>query len=119
MNSKAPECTGLWLYSAPMSHTSRGRPAIVGLEALTKASDATHPHRNGNGTTTSHSLPWKVAAVIPCFNRRQDLELLFKDVSRQDLRPVDGRPIMLWCVVVDNASTEPLSTIPVPPGVVV
>src|SRR5438128_2544857 len=124
--------TELGLYCAPMSQTTRGRPAIVGLEALTTAADA-HPHTNGsvngqdrqehqNGSrpVVSHAQgpAWKIAAVVPCFNRRQDLQLLLKDVSRQDLRPVDGRPIKLWLVVVDNASSEALSTVAVPPGVV-
>src|SRR4051812_5755083 len=107
-----------------MTHaTTRTRPAIVGLEALTTAA---HPAgTNGtyaghvNGTCGDGPRPWKVAAVIPCFNRRQDLQLLLKDVARQDLRSIDGRPIMLWCVVVDNASTEPLSTIEVPQGITV
>src|ERR1051325_7218421 len=102
--------------------TTRIRPAIVGLEALTTAQDAAAALKsNGtNGPAPHGSIrPWKVAAVIPCFNRRDDLQLILKDVARQDLRPVDGRPIQLWCVVVDNASTQPLSTINVPAGVMV
>jgi GT2 family glycosyltransferase len=97
-----------------MSHsTTRSRPAIVGLEALTKSGGL-----NGvNGSSDNNPvIPWKVAVVIPCFNRRSDLELILRDVARQDLRPVDGRPIRLWCVVVDNASTEPLHSVPTPPG---
>src|ERR1051325_3664608 len=102
--------------------TTRIRPAIVGLEALTTGQDAAAALKsNGtNGPAPHGSIrPWKVAAVIPCFNRRDDLQLILKDVARQDLRPVDGRPIQLWCVVVDNASTQPLSTINVPAGVMV
>ncbi len=78
---------------------------VVGLEALTPLADAA----NLNGTHPHKTRSVKVAAVIPCFNRRQDLEILLRDVSRLDLKRID-----LWCVVVDNASTEPLSTIPVP-----
>ncbi len=92
----------------------RSRPAVVGLEALTNA--------NGRHTTTQtypDSRPWKVAAVVPCFNRRQDLAVLLQDVARQNLRPVSGRPIELWLTVVDNASTEPLSTLPIPDGLIV
>ncbi|MDX2130882.1 MAG: glycosyltransferase family 2 protein [Planctomycetota bacterium] len=81
---------------------------VVGLEALTPLS-ADSARRNGTHPHTSR--PVTVAAVIPCFNRRDDLTLLLRDVARLDLRGID-----LWCVVVDNASTEPLSTIRVPPG---
>jgi GT2 family glycosyltransferase len=100
--------------------TTRIRPAIVGLEVLTtEAESAATAHTNGscNGSANPGVRPWKVAAVIPCFNRRGDLQLLLNDVAGQDLRPVDGRPIELWCVVVDNASTEPLATMAVPAGV--
>src|SRR5690242_12430763 len=102
--------------------TTRSRPAIVGLEALTGANGAAKPiHNNGslNGSSAGDARPWKVAAIIPCFNRRADLQLLLADVARQDSRPVDGRPIQLWCVIVDNASTEPLASIRVPEGVTV
>ncbi len=99
--------------------TTRSRPAIVGLEALTRPADPATVHKT-NGSVHASGLaatPWKVAAVIPCFNRMADLQLLLKDVARQDLRPVEGREIQLWCVVVDNASTRPLSTIEPPAGV--
>lgn len=87
-----------------MTHNgSSHKPAVLGLEALTSAG---LPASNGQ-----HRPLRKVAAVIPCFNRRQDLEILLQDISRQDLRGID-----LWCVVVDNASTQPLSTIVVPDG---
>src|SRR3954464_9986669 len=103
--------------------TTQSRPAIVGLEALTGANGSAKPiHNNGshNGSATAGGgggRPWKVAAVIPCFNRRADLQLLLSDVARQDLRPIDGRLIQLWCVIVDNASTEPLASIRPPHGV--
>jgi GT2 family glycosyltransferase len=35
------------------------------------------------------------------------------------VRPVDGRPLQVWCVIVDNASTQPLASIRVPHGVAV
>jgi len=54
---------------------------------------------------------WKVAVVMPCFNRRADCEKLLKDLAQQKLPN-----IRLWGVVVDNASTEPLSTMQVPAG---
>ncbi|HYE60806.1 MAG TPA: glycosyltransferase family 2 protein [Phycisphaerales bacterium] len=99
----------------------RSRPAVVGLEALTAGANGTHAiHTNGSHAThTPHGRPWKVAAIVPCFNRRSDLVLLLKDVARQDLRPVKGRPIQLWLTVVDNASTDPLSTISIPDGLTV
>lgn len=103
--------------SQPPAHTFSSKPAILGLETLTPASNG---HANGsqapsNGTghggSEPNPRPWKVAAIIPCFNRRSDLEILLRDVARQTL---DG--IELWCLVVDNASTQPLSTVPVPAG---
>jgi GT2 family glycosyltransferase len=56
--------------------------------------------------------PWRVAAVVPGYNRREDLEKLFLDVSRLNLRGIE-----LWCVLVDNNSSQPLSTIRVPENV--
>lgn len=53
----------------------------------------------------------KVAALIPCFNRRDDLELILKDIAAQ-VAP----GVTLWCVVVDNGSKIPLSSVPVPRG---
>jgi GT2 family glycosyltransferase len=85
---------------------SPAKPAIVGIEALTPVAKA----KPGlNGLTRKDGRPWRVAAVIPCFNRRADLEVLMGDIARQHMPGIE-----LWCVVVDNASTEPLSTIRVP-----
>ncbi|MFO0856501.1 MAG: glycosyltransferase [Phycisphaerales bacterium] len=61
---------------------------------------------------TRRSEPWRVAVVIPGYNRREDLEKLFKDLGR-----LDTRGITLWCVLVDNNSPQPLSTISVPANV--
>src|ERR1051326_7566005 len=98
--------------------TTLSRPAIVGIEALTKAAGPVGPEPHTNGFHHGPApRPWKVAAIIPCFNRRADLQVLLRDVARQDLRPIDGRPIQLWCVIVDNASAEPLATMQVPEGV--
>lgn len=62
--------------------------------------------------------PLRVAAVSPCFNRRRDIECILSDLRFLDLSagPTHA-PIDLTFIVVDNASTEPLSTIPVPPEV--
>lgn len=96
------------------------RPAVVGLEALTSPNGSHAVHSNGHRPQAPHGArPWKVAAVVPCFNRRQDLAVLLQDVARQDLRLVEGRPIQLWLTVVDNASTDPLSTLPIPDGLTV
>lgn len=84
------------------------KPAIVGIEALTPTKGSGIAL---NGLKRSDARPWRVAAVIPCFNRGKDLELLLEDIARQHLPDID-----LWCVVVDNASTTPLSTIRVPSG---
>jgi len=64
----------------------------------------------------SHRLPlpnrpWRVAAVCPCFNRPQDLEVLLQDFARLDLPGID-----LTVIIVDNASTVPLYTLKRPPG---
>lgn len=55
--------------------------------------------------------PWRVAAVCPCFNRPQDLEILLEDFAKLDLTN-----ITLWVTIVDNASTKPLSTLRRPEG---
>jgi GT2 family glycosyltransferase len=55
--------------------------------------------------------PWRVAAVCPCFNRPQDLEILLTDFAKLD---IPG--ITLWVTIVDNASTKPLSTLKRPEG---
>jgi GT2 family glycosyltransferase len=61
--------------------------------------------------------PIVIVAVSPCFNRRRDIECLVQDLSRLDLTGPDGERLALTTIVVDNASTEPLSTIPTPAGV--
>ncbi len=55
--------------------------------------------------------PWRVAAVCPCFNRPQDLEILLQDFAKLELPGID-----LVVVIVDNASTKVLSTLRRPPG---
>ncbi|MFA6044418.1 MAG: glycosyltransferase family 2 protein [Phycisphaerales bacterium] len=97
------------LSSDQPAHTFSTKPAILGLETLTPASNG--HHSNGTNGYKPSERVWKVAAVIPCFNRRADLEILLKDVARQELKG-----IKLWCLVVDNASTQPLSTIACPEG---
>ncbi|HYF14804.1 MAG TPA: glycosyltransferase family 2 protein [Phycisphaerales bacterium] len=91
-------------------------------------SDAHHPRHALNGHCQPHTNgalagcspapsarpPVRVAAVIPGYNRREDLEKLFKDMSRLDLRGIE-----LWCVLVDNNSPTPLDTIKVPDNVLV
>ncbi len=57
------------------------------------------------------SRRYRVAAVTPCFNRAIDIERLLSDMARLDRRGID-----LVVVVVDNASSVPLSQIPTPPG---
>ena len=52
--------------------------------------------------------PVRIAAVSPCFNRRSDIVNILIDLQRLDTTGID-----LTFIVVDNASTEPLSTIPV------
>ena len=64
----------------------------------------------------------RIRCVVPCFNRRADLELLLKDLAsiRVDgpLTPGASAPwrATLDVLVVDNASAIPLSEATVPPG---
>ncbi len=51
----------------------------------------------------------RVAAIIPCHNRRDDAAALFSDLAALDLSGVDLRIIL-----VDNASTIPLADLPAP-----
>lgn len=89
------------------------KPAIVGIEALTPTkTPGGVAYAHLNGLARQDGRPWRVAAVIPCFNRKADLEILMGDIGRQHLPNIE-----LWCVIVDNASKEPLSTIRVPENV--
>lgn len=57
---------------------------------------------------------WRVRAVIPCFNRRADAELLLNDLAAL----AAAEPTVdLRVLLVDNASEEPLLTLPIPVGV--
>lgn len=68
------------------------------------------------GKTLAHRgqtarLGWSVRAVIPCYNRQADLDLLLADLARLDLEAQTGSqtcPIHLSVHVVDNASEPPL-----------
>jgi GT2 family glycosyltransferase len=82
------------------------------METKPAASSSTHP-------SMPPSTPWYVAVVIPGYQRREDLEKLFADLGKLDLSPVAGRPITLWCVLVDNNSPVPLNTIKTPANVIV
>lgn len=99
------------------------RPAVagpvVGLEALTTShSQPDHALVNGSsprGTDSSEApgaRKWRIAAICPCFNRPQDLEILLQDFARQQ----NIHNIEFWVTIVDNASTKPLSTLTRPPG---
>jgi GT2 family glycosyltransferase len=54
---------------------------------------------------------WRVRAVVPCFNRRRDVELLLDDLAALDIEDIE-----LSVVLVDNASDQPLADIQTPPG---
>ncbi len=53
----------------------------------------------------------RVTAVIPCYNRRRDVELLLGDLERVRLRSAGTD---LRVIVVDNASERPLSGLEAP-----
>lgn len=52
----------------------------------------------------------RVAVVVPCFNRRPDAEAVLEDLARVELAG-QGWGVDLRVLLVDNASTEPLSTV--------
>jgi GT2 family glycosyltransferase len=54
-----------------------------------------------------------VRAVVPCFNRGDDLRVALDDLSRTDCR---AGAIALDVLVVDNASDTPLTDVPHPDG---
>ncbi len=85
------------------------------------------PEAADNGLSASGTrravVTRRVAAVVPCFNRREDARALLSDLShlaatyaQVGLEGEIGR-IDLRVLLVDNASAEPLSTLPVPPNV--
>ena len=109
----------------PHSTPNRAAPgAIIGIEALTPSTTpSTTPSVQG-GVALRSSMdakarkpmqdpgrPWRVAAVCPCFNRPQDLEVLLQDFAKLQIPN-----ITLWVTIVDNASTKPLSTLKRPEG---
>lgn len=86
----------------------------------------------GAGTTGAAIAARLVWAVVPCFNRPDDLRLLLEDMATldgvagndaaaaagwgDDRRNAAGPPVRLRVTVVDNASTQPLDSLPIPPG---
>lgn len=63
----------------------------------------------------------RIAVVVPCFNRRADAEAVLGDLARVESRFArpDGRAgeVEVRVLLVDNASTTPLSTLATPDGV--
>lgn len=63
----------------------------------------------------------RIAVVVPCFNRRDDAAALLSDLEQVETRWTassgDGWQIDLRVLLVDNASTVPLSTLAAPDGV--
>lgn len=78
------------------------------------AIDLTGP-RTGGAPRTGR----RVRVVSPCFNGAKDVQILLNDLAKLDLgRAADGTPeISLSVLVVDNASTVPISqSVRVPAG---
>jgi GT2 family glycosyltransferase len=69
--------------------------------------------RTGKPRRGSKGIPWRVAAVTPCFGKHKDVEKLLADLGKLDLRGIE-----LWVTIVDNNTPVPISTVPVPPNVV-
>lgn len=53
----------------------------------------------------------RIAVVVPCFNRRSDAEALLGDLAGMDAQGLNVRVLL-----VDNASTQPLSELATPAG---
>ncbi len=97
-----------------VSHAARTPPAVVGIEALTPPKEETSgrvPASETGAQQQPGQRPWRIAAICPCFNRPQDLEILLTDFARQNLRGIE-----LTITIVDNASAQPLSTLKRPEG---
>lgn len=88
--------------------TTGATPDPAGSDGTLSAQIELKPHPPGRASRRARV---RVAAVIPCYNRVADVELLLGDLGRVRAGGVD-----LWVVVVDNASTVPLSTIRTPPN---
>jgi len=54
--------------------------------------------------------PWRIAAVIPCFNRHHDVELLLQDLASCDLEGIE-----LTVTLADNDSSPPIASVRMPP----
>jgi GT2 family glycosyltransferase len=78
------------------------------MDGSSFATPLPHAPRSKRG---SHGEPWRVAVVMPGYNKHNDVKLLLEDLVRLDVRGID-----MWCVLVDNCSKPALSTIPVPQG---
>lgn len=104
--------TSISLHFARVNHAETPKLAggAVEVEAIESLGPGADGAEGGGGAIR------RVRAVIPCFNRRRDAELLLGDLAMLDLR-APGGPIALSAVLVDNASAEPLSTVAVPSGV--
>lgn len=106
-----------------------GRAVVAGVPAaLTPPSpvEVAVPGRDAAVPDPSRRLR-RVAAVIPCYNRRGDAEALLGDLSRVRLRgsapgaaapapPGQSVEIDFRALLVDNASDQPLSSLAVPAG---
>jgi len=61
----------------------------------------------------------RVVAVVPCFNRPDDAKQLLQDLTASDHPDSTNPTIRLTVLIVDNASTTPLSDIPAPDALTV
>ncbi len=97
--------------TVPHTNPSRQRSRAT-VQPPVQTTDATagltHPVAIDASDTRARTTP-VIRAVIPCYNRPQDLEILFRDLEALDLAGID-----LGAIVVDNGSDPPLANLTLP-----
>ncbi|MBX3385354.1 MAG: glycosyltransferase [Phycisphaeraceae bacterium] len=94
------------LASAVGTLRTTRRPVEVPVGPAARAREAAARPSPSDSPAPSPPRPLRIAAVVPCFNRRPDAEALLGDLLRIDQTGIDLRVIL-----VDNASDVPLSTL--------
>lgn len=97
--------------------------SLIGEPVRVHVEDAmASPHADARRAQSVDRSARRIRCVVPCFNRRSDLELLFQDLASIRLDgPLTPGARGAWraaidVLVVDNASAKPLAEATVPPG---